>query len=89
MRAFVFQIEVSFDVDANGILSISASDKGTGRTQSLTMTSEKGRLSEDEIERMVWEAEKFADQDAAEKENVEARNGLETYLYNLDSDRGR
>ena len=48
MRAFVFQIEVSFDVDANGILSISASDKGTGRTQSLTMTSEKGRLSEDE-----------------------------------------
>ena len=77
MRAFVFQIEVSFDVDANGILSISASDKGTGRTQSLTMTSEKGRLSEDEIERMVWEAEKFVDQDAAEKENVEARNGLE------------
>ena len=50
MRAFVFQIEVSFDVDANGILSISASDKGTGRTQSLTMTSEKGRLSEDEID---------------------------------------
>ena len=46
----MFQIEVSFDVDANGILSISASDKGTGRTQSLTMTSEKGRLSEDEID---------------------------------------
>ena len=89
MRAFVFQIEVSFDVDANGILSISASDKGTGRTQSLTITSEKGRLSEDEIERMVWEAEKFADQDAAEKENVEARNSLVAYPYNLDSDRGR
>ena len=52
MRAFVSQIAVLFDVDANGILSISASDKGTGRTQSLTMTSEKGRLSEDEIERM-------------------------------------
>ena len=52
MRAFVFQIEVSFDVDANGILSISASDKGTGRTQSLTMTSEKGRLLEDEIRRI-------------------------------------
>ena len=89
MRAFVFQIEVSFDVDANGILSISALDKGTGRTQSLTITSEKGRLSEDEIERMVWEAKKFADQGAAEKENVEARNRLEAYLYNLDSDRGR
>ena len=89
MRAFVLQIEVSFDVDANGILSISASDNGTCRTQSLTITSEKGRLSEDEIERMVWEAERFADQDAAEKQNVEARNGLEAYLYNLDSDRVR
>lgn len=74
---------MSFDVDANGILSIAASDKGTGRSQSLTITSEKGRLSEDEIERMVREAEEFADQDAAEKENVEARNGLEAYLYNL------
>ena len=77
------QIEVSFDVDANGILSISASDKGTGRTQSLTITSEKGRLSDAEIERMVQEAEEFADADAAEKENVEARNQLEAYLYNL------
>jgi len=77
------QIEVSFDVDANGILSISASDKGTGRTQSLTITSEKGRLSDDEIERMVKEAEEFAEQDAAEKNNVEARNQLEAYLYNL------
>lgn len=77
------QIEVSFDVDANGILSISASDKGTGRTQSLTITSEKGRLSDAEIERMVKEAEEFAEQDAQEKGNVEARNQLEAYLYNL------
>jgi len=77
------QIEVSFDVDANGILSIAASDKGTGRTQSLTITSEKGRLSEAEIERMVQEAEEFAEQDAAEKDDVEARNQLEAYLYNL------
>jgi molecular chaperone DnaK (HSP70) len=77
------QIEVSFDIDANGILSISASDKGTGRTQSLTITSEKGRLSDAEIERMVREAEEFAEQDAAEKGNVEARNQLEAYLYNL------
>ena len=76
-------------MDANGILSILVSDKGTNKTQSLNITSEKGRLSEDEIERMVWEAEKFADQDAAEKENVEARNGLEAYLYNLHRDRGR
>jgi molecular chaperone DnaK (HSP70) len=77
------QIEVSFDIDANGILSISASDKGTGRTQSLTITSEKGRLSDAEIERMVREAEEFAEQDAAEKGNVEARNQLEAYHYNL------
>jgi heat shock protein 5 len=77
------QIEVSFDVDANGILSISAGDKGTGKKESLTITSEKGRLSEEEIERMVQEAEEFADQDAAEKEKVQSRNQLEAYLYNL------
>jgi len=77
------QIEVSFDVDANGILSISAADKGTGKIESLTITSEKGRLSEEEIERMVQEAEEFADEDAAEKAKVQARNDLEAYLYNL------
>lgn len=77
------QIEVSFDVDANGILSISAGDKGTGKTQSLTITSEKGRLSEEEIERMVKEAEEFADEDEAEKSKVQARNEVEAYLYNL------
>jgi molecular chaperone DnaK (HSP70) len=77
------QIEVSFDVDANGILSISAADKGTGKQQSLTITSEKGRLSEEEIEKMVQEAEEFAEQDKNEKEKVTARNELESYLYNL------
>jgi molecular chaperone DnaK (HSP70) len=77
------QVEVSFDVDANGILSISASDKGTGKSEILSITSEKGRLSEDEIERMVQEAEDFAEQDAFEKANVLARNELEAYLYNL------
>jgi len=77
------QISVSFDVDANGILSISASDKGTGRSETFTITSEKGRLSEDEIERMVREAEEFADQDEAEKAKVQARNEFEAYLYNL------
>lgn len=77
------QIEVSFDVDANGILSISAHDKGTGKLESLTITSEKGRLSDDEIERMVQEAEEFAEQDANEKDKVQARNDLEAYLYNL------
>merc|ERR1719396_212238 len=77
------QIEVSFDVDANGILSISAHDKGTGKQESLTITSEKGRLSDEEIEQMVQEAEEFADEDAAAKEKVHAKNTLEAYLYNL------
>ena len=77
------QIEVSFDVDANGILSISAHDKGTGKQETLTITSEKGRLTDEEIQRMVLEAEEFADQDSKEKGRIEARNGLETYLYNL------
>lgn len=77
------QIEVSFDVDANGILSISAHDKGTGKQEILTITSEKGRLSDEEIERMVQEAEQFAEQDALEKAKVKARNDLEAYLYNL------
>lgn len=77
------QIEVGFDVDANGILSISASDKGTGKTQTITITSEKGRLSEEEIERMVAEAEEYAEQDNQEKARIEARNSLEGYLYNL------
>ncbi|GMH70331.1 hypothetical protein TrRE_jg3528 [Triparma retinervis] len=77
------QIEVSFDVDANGILSVGASDKGTGKIQTITITSEKGRLSEEEIERMVAEAEEMAEEDKIEKEKVEARNALESYLYNL------
>jgi chaperone protein DnaK len=77
------KIEVAFDVDANGILSISAHDQASGTKQSMTITSEKGRLSEEEIERMVQEAEEFADQDAAEKAKIEAKNQLEAYLYNL------
>jgi len=77
------KIEVAFDVDANGILSVAASDSVSGKAQKITITSEKGRLSEDEIERMVEEAEAMAEEDKEEKEKVEARNGLEGYLYNL------
>ena len=77
------QVEVSFDVDANGILSIGAHDKGTGKGETLTITSEKGRLSDEEIERMVQEAEEFADEDKKEKDKIQARNELEAYLYNL------
>ena len=77
------KIEVAFDVDANGILSISAFDQVSGASKSITITSEKGRLSDDEIERMVRESEEFAEQDEKEKQKIEARNQLESYLYNL------
>jgi heat shock protein 5 len=77
------QIEVSFEVDANGILQVSAEDKGTGKAEKITITAEKGRLSEDEIERMVKEAEEYAEEDKKIKGRIDARNGLESYLYNL------
>ena len=77
------QIEVTFEVDANGILQVSAEDKGTGKAEKITITAEKGRLSEDEIERMVKEAEEYAEEDKKVKERIDARNGLESYLYNL------
>merc|ERR1711967_82122 len=77
------QIDVTFEVDANGILQVSAEDKGTGKAEKITITAEKGRLSEEEIERMVREAEEFAEEDKKVKERIDARNGLESYLYNL------
>ncbi|CAM9490238.1 unnamed protein product [Heterosigma akashiwo] len=77
------QIEVSFDVDANGILQVSAEDKASGKAQKITITSEKGRLSDEEIERMVREAEQYAEEDKRNREIVEARNQLESYLYNV------
>lgn len=75
------QIEVTFDVDANGILNVSAADKGSGKTNKITITNDKGRLSKEEIERMVDEAEKFKAEDDVVRERVEARNGLEQYCY--------
>lgn len=77
------QVEVSFDVDANGILQVSAEDKASGKLQQITITSEKGRLSDEEIQRMVKESEMFAEQDRQERAKVESMNALETYLYNL------
>lgn len=77
------QIEVSFEIDANGILQVSASDKGTGKSEKITITAEKGRLSEADIERMVREAEEFADDDRKVKERIDGRNALESYLYSL------
>ncbi|KAK9674614.1 ATPase with role in protein import into the ER [Basidiobolus ranarum] len=77
------QIEVTFELDANGILKVSAADKGTGKSESITISNDKSRLSEEEIERMVREAEEFADEDKVLKERIEAKNGFENFLYTL------
>jgi heat shock protein 5 len=77
------QIEVSFEIDANGILQVSAVDKGTNKVEKITITADKGRLSPEDIERMVQEAEEFADEDKKVQQRVTAKNGLEGYLYNL------
>merc|ERR1712054_39022 len=79
------QIEVTFDIDANGILNVSAQDKASGRSNKITITNDKGRLSKDEIERMVNDAEKYKAQDEAMREKVNAKNGLESYAFNLKS----
>ncbi|RCK63448.1 Heat shock protein SSA1 [Candida viswanathii] len=77
------QIEVTFDIDANGILNVSALEKGTGKTQKITITNDKGRLSKEEIEKMVSEAEKFKEEDEKEASRVQAKNQLESYAYSL------
>lgn len=79
------QIDVTFDVDRNGILNVSAVDKGTGKSEKITITNDKGRLTPDEIERMIQEAEKFADEDRKTKERVDARNALDGYLHSMKS----
>jgi heat shock protein 5 len=77
------QIEVTFELDANGILKVSAVDKGTGKGESITITNDKGRLTTEDIERMVEEAEKYAEEDKANRERIESRNKLENYAYSL------
>ena len=79
------QIEVTFEVDANGIMKVSAADKGTGKSESITITNEKGRLTQEEIDRMVAEAEEFATEDEAQKKRIEALNSLSSYVYGLKS----
>ncbi|KAL7424709.1 Hsp70 chaperone [Cryptotrichosporon argae] len=79
------QIEVSFDVDANGILNVNAADKTTGKSNRITITNDKGRLSKDEIEKMVADAEKYAAEDKEVQERVQARNAVESYAYSLKS----
>lgn len=79
------QVNVTFDIDANGILQVSAEDKGTGNKQHITITNNKGRLSKDDIERMLKEADRFKDDDAKRKEIVDAKNELETFCFNMKS----
>jgi len=77
------QIEVSFDVDANGIMNITAEEKSTKKTNNITITNDKGRLSKEQIEEMIKKAEEFKEEDNKQKELIETKNGLENYLYNL------
>jgi len=77
------QIDVTFDIDANGILNVSAEDKTTGNKNRITITNDKGRLSKDDIERMVKDAERYKAEDEKNKEKIEAKNGLENYSYSL------
>jgi len=77
------QIEVTFDIDANGILNVSAVEKSTGKEQKITIKNDKGRLSQEEIDRMVDEAERYKAEDEANKVRVEAKNSLENYCYSM------
>merc|ERR1712224_799376 len=77
------QIDVTFDIDANGILNVSAVEKSTGKEQKITITNDKGRLSQDEIERMVEEAERYKAEDEANRVRIEAKNSLENYSYSM------
>ncbi|XP_030051018.1 heat shock 70 kDa protein-like [Microcaecilia unicolor] len=79
------QIEVTFDIDANGILNVSAVDKSTGKQNKITITNDKGRLSKEEIEEMVQDAEKYKADDDAQREKISAKNSLESYAFNLKS----
>ena len=82
------QIEVSFDIDANGIMNVSALDKTSGRTQKISISNEKGRLSKEDIERMVREAEKFSKHDEEQRERIQSRNQLEGLAYSLKNTEG-
>jgi heat shock 70kDa protein 1/2/6/8 len=79
------QIEVTFDIDANGILNVSAVDKSTGKLNKITITNDKGRLSKEDIERMVSDAEKFKAEDEKQKDRISAKNSLESYCFNMKS----
>lgn len=77
------QIEVTFEVDENSILTVSANDKGTGKKETITITNDKGRLTKEEIEKMIKESEKYADEDKAIKAKIDAKNQFENYIYQM------
>lgn len=77
------QIEVTFDIDANGILNVTAADKGTGKHNKITITNDKGRLSKEDIEKMVNDAEKFKAEDEKIKKKIEAKNAFENYCFSM------
>ena len=77
------QIEVTFEIDENSILTVSANDKGTGKKETITITNDKGRLSKAEIDQMIADSEKYAEEDKAIKEKIDAKNSLENYIYQM------
>jgi L1 cell adhesion molecule like protein len=77
------QVEVTFDLDANGVLNVNAVDKAGGMSNKITITNDKGRLSKDDIERMVSEAERYKEEDEKHKKKIDARNGFENYVYSV------
>jgi len=77
------QIDVTFDIDANGILNVSAADKSTGKSDKITIKNDKGRLSKEEVERMVADAEKYKDEDTKQKARIDSKNGLESYAFQM------
>ena len=77
------QIEVTFEIDENSILTVSAADKGTGKKETITIENDKGRLSKEEIERMIKDSEKYADEDKAIKDKIDAKNQFENYIYQM------
>merc|ERR1712072_890469 len=79
------QIEVTFEIDSNGILNVGAHDKGTGKKEKITITNDKGRLTEEQIEQMIREAEQFADEDKKVKERVDAKTAFDGYLHAMHS----
>ena len=77
------QIEVTFEIDENSILTVNAQDKGTGKKEQITITNDQGRLTKEEIDKMIADSEKYADEDKAIKEKIDAKNQFENYIYQM------